>query len=301
MCFKTDGIVLKFNDKTFDNLIFSDDFISNYQSNTQTTILEYEKKLGVIDDKSILYKYNNYGMRCEDFKVNHEGKHILFAGCSYTEGASIEIENVWSKIVYENILNNENASGYFSISRSGAGIHLIWKNILNYIKKFGIPDNLFILIPNIYRYFIWDDDIKTWSPRPYAYNIPNVFEYIKEPKHHKNPDISNEKKLDILFYTLYLMQEIESFCKILGISLIWSSWSTEDSEIFEKSNLYKNYLNINKNTNMINYCIKNKISLNKKDLVCRDGIHHGKSFHKFWAYKFYEEYQRIKDNDNFRN
>ena len=97
MSFRANGIIVKFNDKTFDSLIFSDDFISNYQSNTEITILEYEKKLNVVDDGSIIYKYNNHGMRCEDFKVLHEGKHILFAGCSYTEGASIEIENLWSK------------------------------------------------------------------------------------------------------------------------------------------------------------------------------------------------------------
>ena len=301
MSFKANEIIVKFNDKTFDSLIFSDDFISYYQRNTQTTILDYEKNLGIIDDGSIIYKYNNYGMRCDDFKELHKNKHILFAGCSYTEGSSISIEHVWSKIVYESISNNENASGYFSIARSGAGIHLIWKNVLNYIKKFGVPDSLFILIPNIYRYFVWDDSVKKWSPRPYAYNIPNVFQYAKEPKHHKNPDISDEKKSDILFYTLYLMQEIESFCKILGISLIWSTWSVEDSKIFENSGLYKNYLNISKNADMISYCIENKISLNKKDLVCRDGIHHGKSFHKFWAYKFYEEYKRLGNNANFRN
>ena len=71
--------------------------------NSEELLLDYEKKLHVKPDNKISYKYNNLGFRCDDFTSSHSGAHILFAGCSETEGASNALEECWANVLYNKI------------------------------------------------------------------------------------------------------------------------------------------------------------------------------------------------------
>ena len=44
-------------------------------------------------DKSVEYKYNDMFFRSDNFITSHDGLHILFSGCSESEGVGDNIEN----------------------------------------------------------------------------------------------------------------------------------------------------------------------------------------------------------------
>lgn len=79
------------------------------KSNTKYTTTWYERYVGVIDNNEIEYSLNSSGQRCDEFKKTHEGKHILFAGCSITFGEGLPILlNTSLNIKGQPLLNDEN-------------------------------------------------------------------------------------------------------------------------------------------------------------------------------------------------
>ena len=78
---------------------------------------ESEIDKGIVDDGSVNYYYNTESFRCDEFKKDHDGLHILFAGCSETEGIGGNVEDAWPTMLL-NKMKSKN-SGFFNI---GTGI-----------------------------------------------------------------------------------------------------------------------------------------------------------------------------------
>ena len=87
---------------------------SNYRYDTgyhyvDMTYSEFKKRIKT-DKRKVLYQLNKNFFRCENFKKDHEGIHILFAGCSETFGEGGNIENNWTRLVYDKLKENNNLS-----------------------------------------------------------------------------------------------------------------------------------------------------------------------------------------------
>lgn len=102
-------------------------------------------------DPATFYKLNNYGNRCDDLTKVHDGKHILFSGCSVTTGEGMALDYVWAKVVYDKISKDEKTSGYFNISQPGGSIIGIVNQAMTYIGEFGSPDVIFLNLPTLDR------------------------------------------------------------------------------------------------------------------------------------------------------
>lgn len=269
----------------------SSNFIENkyfgiLNPNTEDLLMPYEKDLGINPEPNLVYSYNNFGFRCDDFVKNHNGLHILFAGCSETEGAANKLEDVWSHILYSKIKESEQTSGYYNVGKAGLTISAIVMNILQYINDFGSPDYIFVQLPDQTRYV-------TWSPEDGFYpkyqvlgdNVSNIEWDIFFTKH-DDPEILN---INIL-YNYLLLKNLIQFCKINNISLIWSSWHHPSIEKFSSdTSLLEGYIN----TSTLN---KEHWDIKIKDLKARDGYHFGRGFHKIWANQFYKEFLNDKDH-----
>lgn len=110
---------------------------------------EYCKQFGItIKD---LYKINSSGLRCDELTTEHNGKHIVFAGCSITFGEGIPLEHTWAYKTYAKISEKENTSGYYNIAQSGSSSNWIIIQALKYIRDYGVPDVLFINFPEATR------------------------------------------------------------------------------------------------------------------------------------------------------
>jgi hypothetical protein len=46
--------------------------------------------------ESMLDDFNSFGFRCDNFIDTHNGKHILFMGCSETQGSNHGLDEAWA-------------------------------------------------------------------------------------------------------------------------------------------------------------------------------------------------------------
>lgn len=110
---------------------------------------EYCKQFGItLKD---LYSINSDGLRSDEFSKTHDGKHIVFAGCSATFGEGIPLEHTWAHKTYQKISEQEKVSGYYNIAQSGSSSNWILLQALKYIEFYGVPDVMFINFPEATR------------------------------------------------------------------------------------------------------------------------------------------------------
>lgn len=272
---------LKYANKNF-NIKGRNDFLVNPLNNKMRDDV---KKTGID------YNLNSDNFRSDEFIKKHKSKHILFAGCSNTFGEGVKYEKTWAYRLYKEISKEEELSGYFNLGASGASIFETLVNVQRYIRKYSMPDVIFLLFPEIER------DIRY---------------FVK-------PEIS----LTTIIAELY--QELEYLCNKSNTLLFSTSWLNMDEEkIGESHNLqYKTrnneypdtgFYNFLKGVNPYNelkklqqYSSTFKV-LNQKDIekslyeysltvkdknifVAQDaGKHHGEGFHYAWSRYFYERY-----------
>lgn len=245
------------------------------------------------DDVSVTYysKYNNNGFRCEDFIKDHNGKHILFAGCSETVGEGSVIEDAWPNMLYNKIAAEEVCSGFFSLGIGGGSWFDICSLIMKYIDAYGSPDYLFINFPGIGRLAQYID-----KDNPYGLEKSGVYRYSLHYKTdvYKNNSIKNigTTNFDLseqayIAFSLYI-RLFEKFCEQNNIKLFWGTWC---DNLMQKINRglveYKNFIGIHPNKlQLADLCLSNK----ELNLEKQDG-HFGTAYHKNWSNVFYNHYK----------
>ena len=223
------------------------------------------------DDGTVEYLYNDEYFRCDNFTKEHKDTHVLFAGCSETEGVGGNLNACWAYMTYKELEKTNKMSGYFSIAKSGFGWQKIITNTMVYIKKYGAPNYLFILLPDNNRNFNWYEEKNCWG-------------YMQK----WDLDFVNHQRnlIDlILSWRLFL-----EFCKLQNIKVIWTTWGN-DVEYYEKANL-DNFVKINDQAfkNSINALTSNEMK--RTDLNRKRDNHSGFAMHKTWSYAFLEEIKR---------
>ena len=129
------------------------------------------------------YKYNKEFFRCDNFKEIHDGLHIVFGGCSNTEGVGAPIEKTWSHMLYEELSKEYKVSGYFNLGKGGYGWHKIISSYLDYEKRFGSPDIFVVNHPNILRDYYWDSKQDRWIyAQQYPYAAEGTEQDLEEAK-----------------------------------------------------------------------------------------------------------------------
>jgi hypothetical protein len=246
-------------------------------------------KLGNIKtDQSITYDYNSFGFRSDEFISEHNGEHILFAGCSETEGIGDNIDNCWSYMTYKTLSKEKDVSGFFNISRHGWGYDIILSNIMTYIGDYGKPDKIFILFPNIGRFYQWKDteDDKAeifW----YVGNMPNSARNKEEDEPWRKKLSIEDQRSHFIVFTM-LMKLFEEYCATNRIELYWSTWDGEDFKNYKNANVFKCLVKLTEPESFIkkniDFVLTNK-KTKKYWLKKRDG-HLGYLFHYIWSQDF---------------
>jgi hypothetical protein len=196
------------------------------------------------------YKLNNFAHRCDDFKSEHDGTHILFAGCSFTFGEGLPYMGNWSGKLYNKISIKEKTSGYYCLGFQNGITSIIIFNILQYCEKFGNPKFLFCVFPD--------------SIRKIDYENENLEIIYHNDKKHKMLG-----RLDMYRSIMFL----EKFCELNNIKLLWTVWDQSDLNFFSDLN-FKNFLKIDDTDIYIkstNYSEKNDVFYE----IARDGSHPG--------------------------
>lgn len=267
-------------DNDFDTTWFTD---AQYLNVRSFTLLPGEERFGVVDDGSITYNYNDQCFRSDNFKKEHGGKHILFAGCSQTEGVGGNIEDVWTKMFNDKISDSD---GFYTIARAGFGWQKVITNFLVYIQKYGIPEYLFVLLPNVSRMFVWSEDRKHFM---YEQKYPAYYKaYMTESDPHDEVSPSEYRKNLIDFKISWNL--FEKFCESIGTKMLWSTWESLDNDNLELFGPWNSFIRVSDEnefkTFLQEYSKTNKIK--NGDMKRRDG-HLGTIHHIFWTDRFYNE------------
>jgi hypothetical protein len=262
-------------------------YFGRTKPNYEEEIMFYEKDLNIKPDERITYKYNNEGFRCDDFTKKKSGMHILFGGCSETEGASNSLEDVWANVLYHKIKENNDVAGYYNVGKAGLTVAGVVMNVFQYAYDYGCPDYIFLQLPDQTRYVTWSESMG-WYPKYQVSDseIDNDIDTEHFFKNHESPEVI---KVNILF-NYFLLRNLIQFCKINNIKLIWSTWHAPTARTITDS-----VANLDGYINTSNFD-KDYWDIRIKDLRARDGYHFGRGFHKIWAEKFYEEFLYDKNN-----
>jgi hypothetical protein len=223
-----------------------------------------EKTIGKVDSENIRYKTNNYGHRSENFTNIHNGKHFLFAGCSFTFGEGLRYKENWSGKLYEMLSKKYKTDEYFSLGfLNGVTSNIIY-NIIIYCEKFGSPDVIFCLFPE--------------SVRKISYEDKDFFIKYKHDDYHLNLG-----RLDC-FYSIYFL---EQYCKAKNIKLLWSTWFDKDNNFYLNKG-FKDFIYFWD----IDIYINSKNKIEKTDILykrARDGKHPGLRYSDGVANIFFKE------------
>ena len=219
---------------------------------------------------------NLHGYRSDNFLTNHNGKHILFSGCSNTYGFGLNQEEMWSKILYDKINKNIKCSGYFNLSMPGAGIQLIISNLFRYFKEFGNPDYIFLNLPEHTRFMAYVKELKSYTKISF-----------------ETKDVELEKFFSIINYQYYLM--LEQYCKTNNIKLYSTSWivghpkDSEDKDFFSSFETFY-FINPNK---MFEEVVNDEKKYNLEYYYyARDNSHKGPGYNIWTANFVYDIYKK---------
>ena len=219
-------------------------------------------------------RLNKYGFRCDDFIKNHNGYHMLFAGCSITFGSGLLEEETWSKKVFNKIKEDKDVSGYYNIAMPGISIFEIVSSIFKYIEKFKKPDVIFILIPNIQRrYFSKTIDPKSISPIYHSVYEDGMFDEFT--------DI-------VMLHSFHYLMFLEMYCKSNNIKLYTCS-AYSKLPYMELERLFTIRSPHEDEYKKIKTYITKSIN-DEYSILARDGIHYGTVFHDYWSNMIYNLY-----------
>lgn len=243
--------------------------------------------------KMVKLKFNSHGFRSDEFTKSHNGKHIVFSGCSQTFGVGLEIYETWSNILYNKIAASEAISGYFNLGLLMGSMRSILFDFIKYVNEFGKPDAFFINIPNLFRYYTYDQDNKT-----YAQAMVTDF-------HLAGNDTAFVKKLKADFFQDYFL--LNSFCKLNNILFLSTSWDFEENNFQSINEIVGELSKFSPETfesfipsiedDVIKYCeeYNDRKPSNKYYVLSRDNAHAGTAINEYWANILYDKYmEKIK-------
>jgi hypothetical protein len=240
-------------------------------------------------DDTVRYYFNSLGYRSDEFTKDHDGEHILFSGCSETEGQGGNLESLWSYMVYKKLSETKKISGFFNLSRGGWGHDLIIANIIQYINTYGKPNKIYVLFPNLSRDFVWQGlrdeeefyDHRAQSPYYFLKTVTFADGTVK-------PKQSLKEQREQIIKFINLVKLFEEYCISNNIELIWSTYSIPDGENYKNLNVFKNFIQMSDAYEILSKykdLIDDEVHNRKNLLWKRDG-HSGYLHHYWWSQRF---------------
>ncbi len=272
----------------------------------QPWILDYVDSPDPLQVNSLLF-------RSDEFKKEHEGKHILFSGCSNSYGVGLYNNEIWPWIVYNKIKEKEKVSGYYNLAITGIGTFNIVADIFKYIDTYSKPDTIFINLPNLSRFYsmpIYKDRVLDFTKEfnflktfpSWHHTVPSNAEddnirpksaWAEQKPVEKHHLIHAER---FIYVYQYLMM-LETFCKANNIELYIFSHNLSTNWFLDQTDLdsFKNISRTKNDIKLTNDLMFEYISLNKNDnftITSRDGVHEGTAYQYAWAELAYSWYKK---------
>jgi len=178
------------------------------------------------------YHMNSLKYRSEEFK---SGTQLVYAGCSYSFGEGAAEKDIWGSRVADHF-----GYSYSNLSRPGASVQWIVKNLFNYFREYGHPEVLVCLFPDFCRVVVpinpqisrvkGDDDEQKWTTM-HDIHLGGHVELANRPKYSKKPHALE----DVLPVELPMQLSVEyismlaRYCETNNIKFHWATWDVAAS------------------------------------------------------------------------
>jgi len=289
------GVIDVFSNR-FD-ITFFNEFPPGAERPRKFTQLPFNTESGE-DDGLVSYEYNSDFFRCDDFTTVHEEKyHVVFGGCSETEGVGGNLNELWAYKLYSELKEKYDIGGYYSLARSGNGWHKVALSLMTYVEKYGKPTHFFVMLPNIGRNFYWDKKNQRWkyTQKYVQRGYPRLFMQDADPTKLHQPlpdenlfDLDEHKRQYIEFAVGWKM--LTAYCKSNNIKFLYSTWWYDEnnnlSRLDDQSNVFIPLSK--KDAFEFIYSAYPGMNVSKKMLTKRDG-HSGSIIHEYWKSAFMKE------------
>jgi hypothetical protein len=215
-------------------------------------------------------------------KHHDDGLHILFAGCSVTNGLGLIYDEMWRNKLIKRLKDTHRIKNVSSIAMSGHAIVGQVLNIFEYIDQHGKPDIIMFNMPDMMR-------LVAVNPENNEYEITKL--WIRKDEEVRDSFFATKTMFGALTAQLYEMLEL--MCKSHDIKLLSSSWDHNTTESLQH---FKTFFSVTQDEMERG---TQKAVEEHPDMECplyaRDGIHYGEAQNYFWADKFYEKLMEIID------
>ena len=240
-------------------------------------------------DNSVRYYFNSLGYRSDEFTKFHDGEHVLFAGCSETEGVGGNLDLCWAYMTYKKLSETKKISGFFNLSRSGWGHDLIIANIIQYISTYGKPNKIYMLLPSLSRGLEWKGSHNELEEYFHSQKTPYFFfnETILPDGKVRDRQSLEDQRMGIVNF-INLLKLFEEYCISNNIELVWSTWCKPDGVNYKNLNVFKNFIQMEDTPEIVSKgknLFDNKMYSQKNLIHKRDG-HLGYLSHHWWSQRF---------------
>jgi hypothetical protein len=183
-------------------------------------------------DTEHTYHMNSLGYRSDEFST---GVDFVYAGCSYSFGEGSAEKDIWGSKVAEHF-----GYSYSNLSRPGASVQWIVKNLFNYFREYGHPKVLACLFPDFCRIAVpvnphistvkGEDSEESWTAVR-DIHLGGYVELADRPKYSKKPHALE----DVLPVELPMELSIEyismlaRYCETNNIKFYWATWDISAS------------------------------------------------------------------------
>jgi hypothetical protein len=249
-------------------------------------------------DQGIEYYHNRTGQRCDHFSKETSQENFLFAGCSYTYGSGLPYQHSWAYKLNKD-LNGEN---FYNVGMPARDFQVIVNDIYTYIKLFGKPKAIFLLLPGLNRDYSVKLETKTGHGDHYSiYPIVSMSFNSKDPEN-QSSNKKDHKYLNIekVYYDFYnTMSQLEDYLESLEIPFLWTTWDQWFQKSLAGEKIFKNYFELD---SLEEYVEKNiyppaELGKNRKYwLIAADKPypHPGIMEQQFYASQFFKKFDEIK-------
>ena len=178
------------------------------------------------------YHMNSLGYRSSEFA---SGTDFVFAGCSYSFGEGVAEENIWGAQVASHF-----DYSYNNLSRPGASVQWIVKNLFNYFREYGHPKVLACLFPDFCRMTMplnpniaaakGHGDEDSWIIM-HDLHLGGHVDLASRPKYSKKPHLVE----DIIPVEIPMELSVEyismlaRYCEANDIEFHWATWDVSAS------------------------------------------------------------------------
>ena len=191
-------------------------------------------KVKTYKEADVVYRFNDYGFRSNEFANISKDDSLLFVGCSITEGIGLPYEHIWSNQLTQ-LINQDGDKQFkaFNMSLAGTGLDTMSRNLYVLIKKLEkVPHSVFLLIPPLYRMETFVSEKLEDDEYVYFFNPFNKRDSNNKFWHDKKTANLNirERFHDAYGQLVYL----QDFLEARGVKLYISIWDFGEYRSGEK-------------------------------------------------------------------